>query len=204
MKLDFSVAITAYELLAIVLSMLAIAIPFLKWLYKRIFLRLELKYLPNDYTITIYFNESGAYAELGFVLQCKNASIIVNNIKLCITRISDNATLLLDWSVFLSPYSQRVGGNSVYTHETTHPLKIESNGLQLFIIQYSNTNNETVNKLKQIHAEKMDAMKDWEYRSKSYDEAIASFKAQPKYSGYCDSILEEFFWKAGNYKFDVL
>lgn len=205
MKLDFSQAITTYEFIAIFLAILSLAIPFIKWVWKTIFLRLKLTYIPQDNIITIIFNESGPYVSTGISLHCENKSILLKNIRIVVTRIADQAQLSLLWSNLQSPTTQQVtGGGIIVVNDYARAMKIEANTLPLFMAEFSNTNADVKIKLDTIHAKKMDCMQGANTFNEPYEDAVARFKQQEGYEAFCRDILEEMYWRKGEYEFEII
>ena len=59
MSINFEQPMTVYELVAIVLSGLALIIPAIKWAYDKFFKRLKIDFLPSG-MITLFHNKSGS------------------------------------------------------------------------------------------------------------------------------------------------
>ena len=133
MPINFEQPMTTYELIAIILSILALVIPALKWLYDKFLKRLEIDFLPSG-MITLLHNRSGSYITLGGVYEAKNKSTTVKEISAKV-----NATLSLLWSVFPSPVFRSVAGNYETTFETAHPFKVEADTLAPAFVEFSNT-----------------------------------------------------------------
>jgi len=76
MSFNFEQPITAYELIAIILSVFALIIPLIKFVYNKLIKRLKIDFLPSG-MITLYFNKSGAYISLGGVYEAKNKDATV-------------------------------------------------------------------------------------------------------------------------------
>lgn len=138
MPINFEQPMTTYELIAIILSILALVIPALKWLYDKFLKRLEIDFLPSG-MITLLHNRSGSYITLGGVYEAKNKSTTVKEISAKVIRKSDNATLSLLWSVFPSLVFRSVAGNYETTFETAHPFKVEADTLAPAFVEFSNT-----------------------------------------------------------------
>ena len=135
MPINFEQPMTTYELIAIILSILALVIPALKWLYDKFLKRLEIDFLPSG-MITLLHNRSGSYITLGGVYEAKNKSTTVKEISAKVIRKSDNATLSLLWSVFPSPVFRSVAGNYETTFETAHPFKVEAGTCICGVFEY--------------------------------------------------------------------
>lgn len=138
MPINFEQPMTTYELVAIILSVLALIIPALKWVYDKFIKRLRIDFLPSG-MITLLHNRSGSYITLGGVYEAKNKSTTIKEISAKVIRRSDNATLSLLWSVFPSPVFRSVAGNYETTFETAHPFKVEADTLAPAFVEFSNT-----------------------------------------------------------------
>lgn len=138
MPINFEEPITTYEIIAIILSILALVIPALKWVYDRFLKRLKIDFLPSG-MITLLHNKSGSYITLGGVYEAKNKATTVKEISAKVIRKSDNATLSLLWSTFPSPIVRSVAGNYETAFETAHPFKVEADTLAPAFVEFSNT-----------------------------------------------------------------
>ena len=79
MKFDFSVPMTIYEFLAIVLSAIAILIPIFQAIWKKWIIKEKLNFLPTG-RIALFFNQSGSYIRVDGVYEAENKTISVKNI----------------------------------------------------------------------------------------------------------------------------
>lgn len=201
MTFNFQTPITAYETLAIILAALALIVPFLKWIYKKFLKRLKLYFTPSE-TITLYFNKSGSYVLLGGVFEAKNKAIVIKNISVDIIRDSDNATLQLDWSTFLSLVYRRIGGNYENTCETAHPFKVEANTLFPVNIEFGslieNIEEKNDKRLGPIYQYTREVINSTQNPTIPYiDSAVKNNKTA---TGVRDSLSDLFFWKEGKYR----
>lgn len=140
MPINFEQPMTTYELIAIILSILALVIPALKWLYDKFIKRLKIDFLPSG-MITLLHNKSGSYLTLGGVYEAKNKATTVKKISAKVIRKSDNATLSLMWSTFPSPVFRSVAGNYETTFETAHPFKVDADTLAPAFVEFSNASS---------------------------------------------------------------
>ena len=135
---NFEQPITTYELIAIILSVIALLLPVGKWILDKLIKRLKFDFLPSG-MITLYHNKSGSYISLGGVYEAKNKSTTVKEISATVIRKNDNATLPLTWSTFPSPVYRTVAGNYETSFETAHPFKVEADTLAPAFIEFSKT-----------------------------------------------------------------
>ena len=84
MIIDFT-KITIYEILALLLSLIAILVPSFKWLWRTLFVKAKLKFIPNG-KIILFFNKSGAYIRIDGAYEALNKSVTIKNGKVRITR----------------------------------------------------------------------------------------------------------------------
>ena len=127
MVIDFS-KITVYELIALILSFIAIMIPIVQWAWNKWIVKPILKLLPTG-KINPYFNRSGSYLGIESVYEAINKPITVKHIALKIVRCRDEKKLNQVWSSFWSPITQRFSGNYSSTIEGAHPFRIEKNSI---------------------------------------------------------------------------
>lgn len=199
MKLDFSVPITGYEFIAIILSILALIMPLIIWIIKTFFVKAKLEIYPTN-QLKLLYNESGSYINLDFSIECKHKNVIVQNIETVITRENDGKKLELIQSVFKSPVYSAIGSNFLSSNETAHPFKIEANGLINIFLEESIKNTETINKLSEIHKNKL---KDFKING-NYEEDIEKFKHKDDYNVMYAKLYDELFWKKGKYTMQLI
>ena len=110
------VVMTPYEIIATILAVIALVQPWIIAAWKKFFKPLKVTFIPSA-KIKLYYNRSGAYIYLGGVVEAKNRPAVIKNISAKAIRQSDKAELAMDWSSFMVPVFQSVGGNSVTTNE---------------------------------------------------------------------------------------
>lgn len=199
MSLDFSIPITGYEFIAIVISILALIMPVIIWIIKNIFIKAKLEIYPTN-QLKLLYNESGSYINLDFSIGCKYKNVVVQNIETIITRENDGKKLELIQSTFKSPVYSAIGSNFLSSNETAHPFKIEENGLINIFLEESIKNSETINKLSEIHNNKL---KDF-IIGDNYDKDFEKFKNKDDYNEMYAKLYEELFWKKGKYEMQLI
>ena len=137
MTFDFETPMTFYELIGIVLAVLALIMPFIKWLYEKWFKCLKIDFLISD-VITIYFNRSGSYINLGGVYKVDNKTATIKNISAKVIRKADNAMLNLTWSTFPSPTVKEIAGQYEHSFETAHPFSANTDTLTPVFVEFTN------------------------------------------------------------------
>lgn len=59
----------------------------------------------------------------------------------------------MDWSSFVVPVFQSVGGNPVTTSEIARPFKVESGSLYPVFVEFASTNTQENSRLTEIYSE---------------------------------------------------
>lgn len=201
MSFDFGQPITAYELIAIILSLLALIIPVAKWVYDRYIKKLCFDFLPSG-MITLFFNKSGSYISLGGVYRAENKSAVVKNISAKVIREADNATLVLRWSTFSSPIFRNYAGNLESSFETAHPFKVETDMLTPAFVEFENVtdnvNDITAKILEPLQNEIQQHLKQSDISFlQQTDERVRQTKV---FQEARLSLNDYFFWKKGKYQ----
>ena len=202
MTIDFETPMTFYELICIISSAIAIMIPIVKWAVEKWFKRLKIDFLISD-VVTVYFNNSGSYINLGGVYRTKNKTVTIKNISAQVIRKSDNATLDLNWSVFSSPTVKEIGGQYERSFETAHPFNANADMLTPAFVEFTSEKNISEN----ISA---DLLKLYNYEREILQQGLNFFDATGKAhvtSDYSDSkvkLHEYCFWKLGYYEIRLI
>lgn len=139
-----------YECLSIIISFAALAQPWIIKLWHSFFRKLKIAFIPSG-KIKLFYNRSGAYIQIGGVVEAKNQSATVKDISAKVTRCCDNAELKLNWCSFSVPSFQNIAGNIVTTTETARPFKVESNGLYPVFVEFCNADDVFLNNLSELH-----------------------------------------------------
>lgn len=200
MNINFEQPMTVYELVAMVLSALALIIPAIKWAYNKFFKRLNIDFLPSG-MITLFHNKSGSYISLGGVYEAQNQSTTIKEISAKVVRKSDNATLSLLWSAFPSPVYRGVAGNYESSFETAHPFKVEADTLVPAFVEFanmeSNMDETTNNILRPVENASLPILSQGNIGLLAADSGV---KALPEYNAAKLSLNDYFFWKKGTYE----
>lgn len=199
MSLDFSEPISAYEFLAVVIAVIALVSPFIRWFYNEKVKREKTDFLPSG-MITLFFNRSGSYISLGGVFEAKNKAVTVKEISVRIVRNSDNATLPLRWSTFPSPKVKKVAGNMETAFETAHPFKVEKDSLFPVFVEFENANvnvNEEFSKLSMSVFGVAYAFAIQE--NMDYASAVERTQNTKEYHDAYLALNEYYFWKCDTY-----
>lgn len=200
MPINFEQPMTTYELIAIILSVLALVFPVLKWVYDKFIKRLKIDFLPSG-VITLLHNRSGSYITLGGVYEAKNKSTTIKEISAKVIRKSDNATLSLLWSTFPSPVVRSVAGNYETAFETAHPFKVEADTLAPAFVEFSNTTSNMTEVSDGILYPVINASTAILSQANiAVLAADAAVKSLPEYNTAKLALNDYFFWKADAYE----
>lgn len=199
MKFDFSQPITTYEFIAIILSTIALLIPILKFLYNKFICKARIELILFD-NLKLFFNKSGPYCRVGIAINCLKQDSTISRFNMKIIREEDNATLKLGNCTFLPTITQSVSGNYLVSQETSHPFNVKKDGIIPIVMEFSLSNNEVVNELKMVFTDNINYVNRELKDSTEYEQIKKRLLANDKYIEGSKRLLEEFFWKKGNYK----
>lgn len=199
MEIEFKSTITIYECFALIISVFALILPGLITAWKYFFVKTKLKIYPTN-QIKLLYNESGSYINIDFSIECKNKSTVIKNIETEIIRKADNKKLELTQTTFRSPSYAVVGNQWVTNNEIAHPMKIDKDELKCIFVEEGQKNGETINKLKEIHENKMNNFT----FSNNYENDIKIFKSKPDYTRTYSVLFEELFWKKSDYVMTII
>ena len=129
-----------YEFISIVISVIAILIPIIQWIWNKFIKRPVLNNYYNS-PAYLYFNQSGAYLRIDCAFEAQNKPISIRKIDLSIKRRSDKQSLNFSWSTFISPTTQSFIGAFTQTTEKAHPFRIDSDNIMCACIEFSDEYN---------------------------------------------------------------
>lgn len=182
MKIDFS-TITVYELIALILSFIAIMIPIVQWAWNKWIVKPILKLLPTG-KINPYFNRSGSYLGIESVYEAINKPITVKHIALKIIRCRDEKKLNQVWSSFWSPITQRFSGNYSSTIEGAHPFRIEKNSITTAFTEFEDLHNTLQRSLAEYDKDVDFFIKDCLTKMFLFNDTVEKFEQQPFFKKY--------------------
>ena len=189
---------TTYEIIATVIAILALLQPWIIKLWDRFCRKIRVNFIPSA-KIKLYYNRSGAYVYLGGVIEAKNKAAVVKDIAVKVVRKKDKAELLLDWSSFMIPVFQSVGGNAVTTNEIARPFKVESGSLYPVFIEFASTNIQESNRLTEIYNTIALELAGIMQPNITIDQAKYALANSSSYQTFRDELLQNFYWKADDY-----
>ena len=88
---------TVYEIITAVVAVIALLQPWAIKLWNMIFKKLKITLIPSG-KMKLFYNRSGAYVQIGGVIEAKNQDAVIKDISAKIIRLCDNAELKMDWS----------------------------------------------------------------------------------------------------------
>lgn len=196
------VTMTHYEIIATFLAIMALIQPWAISIFKKVFMPLKISFIPSE-RIKLYYNRSGAYIYCGGVIEAKNRSAIIKDISAKVIRQNDKAELVMDWSSFIAPVFQSVGGNPITTNEIAHPFMVATNNLTPIFIEFANIDTLTVNRLRKIHEKLTLEAKQICNINTPFDTAKAQLQTISEYKTFREELLENFYWKVSDYQLEL-
>ena len=193
---------TPYEIIATVLAVIALVQPWILAAWKKFFKPLKVSFIPSA-KIKLYYNRSGAYIYLGGVIEAKNRPTVIKDISAKVIRQSDKAELAMDWSSFMVPVFQSVGGNSITTSEIARPFMIGANGLNPIFVEFANLDTQTVDRLAKVYGKLILESKRIANINIPFEQAKDQLQAIPEYQPFREELLENFYWKASDYQIEL-
>ena len=189
---------TVYEIITAVVAVIALLQPWAIKLWNMIFKKLKITLIPSG-KMKLFYNRSGAYVQIGGVIEAKNQDAVIKDISAKIIRLCDNAELKMDWSSFNAPVYQSVAGNIVTTTETARPFKIKSNDLSPVFVEFSNIDDSFLDHLAEIHNSLVVKARSIANPTIPLEDARQTFKATSDYQSAKEELLESFYWKVSQY-----
>lgn len=195
-------AISYYEIITAIVAVIALIQPWVIKLWNLMFKKATITFIPSG-KMKLFYNRSGAYVQIGGVIEARNQDIIIKNISAKITRLCDNAELKMDWNSFDVPVYQSVAGNLVTTTEIARPIKIKSNDLSPVFVEFRNVDDLFLDQL----AEKYNALtaqaRTIAKTTISLEDAREKFKSTSEYQNIKEDLLESFYWKVSQYVIEI-
>lgn len=186
------------EVITAVVAVIALIQPWVIKLWNMIFKKIKITFIPSG-KIKLFYNRSGAYVQIGGVIEAKNQDTVIKDISAKITRLCDNAELKMDWGSFNVPVYQSIAGNIVTTTETARPFKIKSNDLAPVFVEFHNIDDPFLDDLTEKHNSLISQARTIANLTTSLEDARQSFKSTPEYQRIKEELLESFYWKVSQY-----
>lgn len=198
MKIDFNTPMTFYELLAIILAVVAIIIPLAQTIWKKWIQKSKLSYISNG-SAKLLFNQSGSYLQIDGVYEAINKPISVKKVTIQIKRQKDDAKLKLSWSSFRSPVYQNIAGNSLQTTETAHPFRIDADSVMCAFIEFADAFDSFGKTFYQETKSLFESIVQIRKAYEDYAEALNQYQSSEEYKRVKSIIEKDFFWNIGQY-----
>ncbi len=202
MKFDFSVPMTFYEFLAILLAAIAIIIPIAQAIWNKWILHTELKFYPTGRAI-LFYNQSGSYIRIDGVCEAIHKAISVKKINLKVTRKKDEAKLNLSWSSFISPVNQNMKGAYVQTTEAAHPFRIESDSIMCTFMEFGDMFDTFGKDFRLNTNDLFSEIPEIKENCSDYSQASMIYIQKKEYADAKDFLAKELFWKIGKYIVEI-
>lgn len=199
MTIDFDTPMTFYELLAIILAVIAIIIPILQWIWKKWVIKPVLNHLITGRAF-LFINRSGSYMQIEGVYDAQNKPILIRKISLKLIRKKDDKALNLAWSIFVSPINQQFVGNFASTTEMAHPFRIEQNSMVSAFTQFSDSFNSSERTFHPFYEKLEKEASKFINSEYSYDEALQEYTKTNTYETALSALQKELFWEIGKYR----
>ena len=191
-------SMTIYEIITAIVAAIALLQPWVIKLWNIIFRKLKITLIPSG-KIKLFYNRSGAYVQIGGVIEAKNQDTVIKDISAKIIRLCDNAELKMDWSSFTPPVYQSIAGNIVTTTETAHPFKVKANDLSPVFVEFCNIDDSFLNHLAEIHNSLAVKAQSIANPTIPLECARQALKETPDYQSAKEELLESFYWKVSQY-----
>ena len=186
------------EIITAVVAVIALIQPWVIKLWNMIFKKIKITFIPSG-KIKLFYNRSGAYVQIGGVIEAKNRDAVIQDISAKITRLCDNAELKMDWSSFDVPVYQSIAGNIVTTTEIARPFKVKANDLSPVFVEFRNVDDQFLDSLNEKYNYLLLQARTIANPTISLEDARQNFKSTPEYQKIKEELLESFYWKVSQY-----
>lgn len=203
MNIDLSAPMTLYELIAIVISVIALSMQIIPKIYNHFFKKINLLFIPNR-DIKLLFNQSGSYIHIYGVFESKNKTSIIRNITAKVTRKADNAAYNFSWSTFISPIRQNYSNNTyINTYETAHPIMIIKDHLFPAFIEYADPASSSAIVIANCLEILQNNIPNILQQYNNFTDASQYYLNNPQCINIKNTLNNEFIWKAGEYELEI-
>ena len=190
---------TTYEKWGLFLSIVAILIPIIQWIWNEWIQKPVLNYISAGRAY-LFCNKSGSYIRVDGVFEALNKAITLKKVWISINREKDSRKLNLQWSTFSSPVTQSFVGNYIASaDEAAHPFRVEANSVACAFIEFASINDSAQKMiLPSFDAYAAACMKE-NFSNVEYHDALKSIQKTDEYSSAYTALDKEFFWDVGAY-----
>ncbi len=181
-----------------IVALIALIQPWVIKLWNFLFRRITIAFIPSG-KIKLFYNRSGAYVQIGGVVEVKNQDAVIEDISAKVVRRCDNAELKMNWSSFNVPVYQQIAGNLLTTSETARPFKIRANELSPVFVEFCDVNDSFTDHLDEIYSSLATEAKSFANPNVSLEDACQKFRSTSNYQKIKEELLESFYWKPSQY-----
>ena len=190
--------ISIYEKVTTLIAVAAFAQPWVIQLCRKFFKKAKITFIPSG-KIKLFYNRSGAYVQIGGVVESKNQPVVIKDISAKIIRECDRAELKMNWHSFTLPVYQNVAGNIVTTSEMARPFKVQADDLSSVFVEFANVDASYLDQLSELHNTLIAAAKTIAAPTMPLEKAREDFKKTAQYQSVKELLLESFYWKVSSY-----
>jgi len=191
-----------YEVIAILLSGIAILIPIIQWIWKRWVVKTKLYFNPTGRAM-LFFNQSGSYIRIDGVYEAECKPTTVKKIAVKVARQKDEQKQNLTWSSFISPVSQNMVGNYLQTTEAAHPFRIEADSVSCAFTEFSDPFDSFGKVFRNCTSALFSKIPAIQMSCENYIDAVKAYTSLPEYTSAKQLLESEFFWKIGKYSVEI-
>lgn len=203
MEFNFSHPMTSYEFIAIIISIVALILPFIQKIYCYFFKNIKLKFIPNG-QVKLLFNQSGGYLRLYGVYESENKQSIIRNITVKVNRVNDNTIFTFTWSSFISPVTQNFSNNNfIEAIEIAHPIIIAKDSLFPAFIEFSDPSASSQTAIYNCLEPLVNQIPTIGVKTNSFEDACKIYTKNQLYINAKNIINNEFIWKTGKYNLEI-
>lgn len=199
MVVDLSKPMSIYELIAIIISIIAFFRPTIKWLWDKWRVKPILEHLPTG-NIFLFINRNGSYVQIDGVFEAKNKPINIRNVTVKIIRRKDDNVLNLEWLSLHSPINQQIVGNYASTIEQAHTFRIEANSMVCAFIEFCVLDNISWKKIMPFYNELFLTVRAMWEKNMPYEACYLECTKNNSYKRTREILEKECFWDIGSYK----
>ena len=202
LSLDYKNEITIYEIISLIMSIVALIIPFLQLLCKKVLRKPKIKYYPNG-KAKLFFNQSGSYLRIDGVIEAINQPVSIKKIELSVLRKSDSKRMSLAWSSFISPIAQNFVGNISHTTELAHPFRISKDSIACAFTEFCDEFNSSFKSITLNTKELFDSVSAIKATNQNYQDGLQAYKCSSLYTRAQQFVAEKFFWDISKYDLTI-
>ncbi len=198
MKVDFTLPMSFYELLAIILAAVAIIIPIVQAIWKKWITQARLFFISTGRAL-VYFNQSGSYIRIDGVFEAQHKPVSIKKLDATITRKRDKRELNLSWSSFISPINQTLIGNTVQTMESAHPFRIDADNVMCAFTEFGDSFDSFGKTFRRDTAKLFSQIPELQILHTDFASALSAYQSSTEYAKAKELLNKEFMWEIGKY-----